>query len=62
MTAHFITFEVSLQDTVPQMLQLIQVELQRRGHPLNWWVIDADAQRQTVTVEALMQAKSALHN
>lgn len=58
MSAHCIIFEVSLQDSVPQMQQLIQAELRRRGHSLNWWVIDADSQRQTITVEALMQAQS----
>jgi hypothetical protein len=48
------TFEVSLQDSVPQMLALIQAELSKRGQPLNWIVTDVDPQRQVATVEALI--------
>jgi hypothetical protein len=52
------TFEVSLQDSMPQMLELIQAELQKRGEPLNWFVIDVDPQRQVATVEALIRTES----
>jgi penicillin-binding protein-related factor A (putative recombinase) len=58
MKTHCMTFEVSVQASVPQMLKHIQAELRNRGQPLDWWVIDADARRQTVTVEALLQTPS----
>lgn len=55
MTVSYITFEVALQDSVPEMTQLIETSLRSQGMVLGWCVIDADLQRQTLTVVGALQ-------
>lgn len=54
MAVRYITFEVGLPDSVSQMLEHIQVELQNHGNSTTGWVIDVNGQRRTLTVEALL--------
>jgi hypothetical protein len=58
MVPHLITFSLPLQDTTLQMWELIELELTKYGDPINWVVVDADPQTQTVTVDALMHTAS----
>ena len=55
MAVSYITFEVALQDSVPEMAQAIEVALQAQGTVLGWCAIDADAQRKTLTVMCAIQ-------
>lgn len=55
MTVSYITFEVALQDSVPEMTQLIETSLRSQGMVLGWCVIDADLQQQTLTVVGALQ-------
>ncbi|MEM9089315.1 MAG: hypothetical protein AAGC93_11285 [Cyanobacteria bacterium P01_F01_bin.53] len=55
MTVSYITFEVELKETVPEMIQVIEAQLQRLGVPLNWCVIDSDPHQQTLTVLGALQ-------
>lgn len=55
MTVRYITFEVDLKESIPEIIQVIETQLQRLGVPLNWCVIDSDPQQQTLTVVGALQ-------
>lgn len=46
--------EVKVQDSVEKTYQAIEVGLQKCGKCVGWVVIDADRDRQTVTVAVLV--------
>lgn len=58
MTTHFITAEIDWQESPVQLHQAIEAELQKRGEPLRWAVTSADAEAQTVQVEAVVTVQS----
>lgn len=55
MAVRYITFEVMLKDSVSEMIQLIEANLEMWGAPLSWCVIDADPHRQTMNVVGVFQ-------
>jgi hypothetical protein len=54
MTTHFITAEINLQETPDQLHKAIEAELKKQGEPLRWAITSVDAERQKVTVEAVV--------
>jgi hypothetical protein len=54
MTTHFITAEFNLQETPDQLHKAIEAELKKQGEPLRWAITSVDAERQKVTVEAVV--------
>lgn len=55
MAIHYISFEVTLQTSMPEMVQAIEAEIQKWGVAVGWCVIDASPQDQTVTVVGAYQ-------
>lgn len=53
-TTHFITAEINLQETPDQLHKAIEAELKKQGEPLRWAITSVDAERQKVTVEAVV--------
>ncbi len=54
MTTHFITAEINFQETPDQLQKAIEAELKKQGEPLRWAITSVDAERQKVTVEAVV--------
>ncbi len=54
MTTHFITAEIDLQESPVEMHQAIESELQKRGEPLRWAVMDVDVEQNKAIVEAIV--------
>ena len=54
MTTHFITAEIDLQETPYKLKQEIETKLEKQGEPLRWAVTKVDANKQKVTVEAIV--------
>lgn len=58
MTTHFITAEIDLQESLLELNQAIEAELQKRGEPLRWAITSVDAKQQKVSVEAVVTVES----
>lgn len=58
MTTHFISAEIDLQQSPVELQQEIETELQKRGEPLRWSVTHVDAEKQKVSVEAVVTVDS----
>ena len=58
MKAHRVTLEVELQDTVSQMLELIEFKLHQLGQVECWIVSDASRERQVACVDAIVSMSS----
>lgn len=54
MTTHFIEAEIDLTADPADLPQAIERELRQRGEPLRWAVTEADADRRTARVEAIV--------
>jgi len=57
MTTHFITTEVAIQTSPPEMRQAIEAKLQKYGEPLRWAVTDVKVTEQKAIVEAIVTKK-----
>lgn len=57
MTTHFITAEIDLQASPTELNQAIEAELQKRGEPLRWAVVEVKPEQQTAVVEAIVTQK-----
>jgi len=55
----YVVFEVSLQDSVLQMEESNVSEAVAHGRLINWIAIDADSQRQTMTILGVFASASA---
>ena len=58
MTTHFITAEISLEETPAQLHATIEAELAKQGEPLRWAITSVNVQKQTATVEAVVTLES----
>ncbi|MFN5972125.1 MAG: hypothetical protein ACK47N_05190 [Microcystis sp.] len=58
MTTHFISAEIDLQETPPQLQQEIEKELAKRGEPLRWAITGVDTENNQVKVEAIVTTAS----
>ena len=54
MTTHFISAEIDLQETPTELQKAIEAELKKQGEPLRWAVTAVDAEKEKVTVEAVV--------
>lgn len=54
MTTHFITAEITMQESVADLHQEISATLSNYGQPLRWAVASIDAQQQTLALEAVV--------
>ncbi len=54
MTTHFISAEIDLQETPTELHKAIEAELKKQGEPLRWAVTAVDAEKEKVTVEAVV--------
>lgn len=54
MTTHFITAEVSLQETPTELQKAIEAELRKQGEPLRWAITSVDNTQEKVTIEAVV--------
>ncbi|MGI0483816.1 hypothetical protein ACN4EK_00190 [Pantanalinema rosaneae CENA516] len=54
MVSQLIRIEVDLCDSLAQLEQAIEMELQKQGEPIRWVVLDVDKKRQKVYVEAIV--------
>ena len=50
MIVRYVVFEVSLQDSILQMEESIVSEAMAHGRLISWIAIDADSQKQTMTI------------
>lgn len=58
MTTHFITAEISLEETPAQLHAAIEAELAKQGEPLRWAITAVNVPAQTATVEAVVTLES----
>lgn len=58
MTTHFITAEVSLQESPAELHQAIEAELQKHGEPLRWAVTAVKVTEQRAIVEAIVTKRA----
>lgn len=58
MTTHFITAEIDLQETPVKLKQEIEAELEKRGEPLRWAIVEVDEETQKAKVEAVVTVGS----
>jgi hypothetical protein len=58
MTTHFITAEISLEETPAQLHAAIETELAKQGEPLRWAITSVNVPEQTATVEAVVTLES----
>ena len=58
MTTHFITAEIDLTENPEELPQAVEAELNKRGEPLRWAIIDVDETAKTAKVEAVVTAET----
>ncbi|MBW4664309.1 MAG: hypothetical protein KME01_08935 [Chroococcus sp. CMT-3BRIN-NPC107] len=58
MTTHFISAEITLEETPAQLQAAIEAELAKQGEPLRWAITSVNVQKQTAIVEAVVTLKS----
>lgn len=54
MTTHFISAEVSLEQSPAKLHQNIETELQKHGEPLRWAITKINKEQQSAQVEAVV--------
>ncbi len=54
MTLHFIEAEIDLTESPADLPRAVEAELEKRGEPLRWAIVEADAESQTAKVEAVV--------
>lgn len=59
MITHFIEMDINLRQAGTGLVQFVEAELRRHGHPLRWAIVSVDRNTQTACIEAVVTVESS---